>query len=267
VVLEVGSGQAPNPRSNVLCDLYVGDDTERNQEPLQLDRPLVVGDLHHLPFKDGSFDYVICSHVLEHVEDPARCISELTRVAGRGYVEVPTALNERMLPFPFHRWQIEADADGLLVFQGKETPVPDAELAEWFRRVVVRNPGWNDFFFDHLEDLGNVHAIRWSGDLEVRVVGEPGHAQGSTDDVSVDAIRRTLARIGAGSLKDRLLRTLWKPLRRSSEGKVFLDSRLACPGCRGELEASGQQELVCRSCQARYPRIQVGRYTVPILIR
>ena len=37
-----------------------------------------------LPFSDKAFDYVICSHVLEHVEDPDLLISELMRVSNTG---------------------------------------------------------------------------------------------------------------------------------------------------------------------------------------
>jgi hypothetical protein len=47
----------------------------------------VAADLTALPFADGSFDLVLCSHVLEHVADDALAISELTRVvAGDGHL-------------------------------------------------------------------------------------------------------------------------------------------------------------------------------------
>ena len=42
-----------------------------------------------MPFADKTFDYAICSHVLEHVERPDTVIAELTRVAKAGYIEVP----------------------------------------------------------------------------------------------------------------------------------------------------------------------------------
>ena len=38
------------------------------------------GDIHKLPYKDNSFDYVICSEVLEHVENPIKAMQELKRV-------------------------------------------------------------------------------------------------------------------------------------------------------------------------------------------
>lgn len=44
---------------------------------------LVVGDGQRLPYDDGSFDLVVCSEVLEHVDDPAAVLAEIERV-GRG---------------------------------------------------------------------------------------------------------------------------------------------------------------------------------------
>lgn len=37
-------------------------------------------DLHHVPFDDNTFDVVFCNHVMEHVDDYIRCMSELHRV-------------------------------------------------------------------------------------------------------------------------------------------------------------------------------------------
>jgi SAM-dependent methyltransferase len=37
-------------------------------------------DIKSLPFDDESFDYLICSHVLEHIDDDKKAISELYRI-------------------------------------------------------------------------------------------------------------------------------------------------------------------------------------------
>jgi ubiquinone/menaquinone biosynthesis C-methylase UbiE len=50
----------------------------------------LVGDVMGLPFPDRSFDLVVCTEVLEHVEDPAGALRELRRVSrGRLLVTVP----------------------------------------------------------------------------------------------------------------------------------------------------------------------------------
>jgi SAM-dependent methyltransferase len=41
-------------------------------------------DMMHMPFEDESYDFVICSHVLEHVEDDSQAIRELYRITRKG---------------------------------------------------------------------------------------------------------------------------------------------------------------------------------------
>src|SRR5919109_5463651 len=88
-VLDVGSGASPYPRADILCDRDPGRSHHRHGQELVGDRPLVIADVAALPFADNSFDVVICSHVLEHVEDPDAALAELERVGNRGYIECP----------------------------------------------------------------------------------------------------------------------------------------------------------------------------------
>ncbi len=44
------------------------------------------GTIYDLPYKDNSFDLVICSEVLEHLEDPEKALSELERVTKKHIV-------------------------------------------------------------------------------------------------------------------------------------------------------------------------------------
>lgn len=52
----------------------------------------VKADILNLPFKDNSFDVIFCNHVLEHIPDDAKAMSELYRVmkpGGWGIIQVP----------------------------------------------------------------------------------------------------------------------------------------------------------------------------------
>lgn len=52
------------------------------------------GDAEHLPFPDASFDWVVSSHVLEHLPDFDKGLSEIRRVTKkRAIVALPTCLN------------------------------------------------------------------------------------------------------------------------------------------------------------------------------
>lgn len=43
-----------------------------------------IGDIHHLPFADDSFDVVHAHQVLQHIADPVRALQEMRRVARPG---------------------------------------------------------------------------------------------------------------------------------------------------------------------------------------
>ena len=59
-----------------------------------LNSPLadIKADIQNLPFEDNSFDVIFCNHVLEHVNDDKKALSELYRVmkkGGWGIFQVP----------------------------------------------------------------------------------------------------------------------------------------------------------------------------------
>jgi len=67
-----------------------------------------------LPFNDKEFDYVILSHVLEHVPNLLEFASELERISKAGYIELPTKLNDNLVfgcdeEDVGHKWWFEFD--------------------------------------------------------------------------------------------------------------------------------------------------------------
>ncbi len=105
LVLEVGGGHNPHPRSNIIVDKYVDDNTHRSGNiKILKHQKFLSADGENLPFKDKEFDYVICCHVLEHVENPEKFLSEQFRVAKKGYIETPSLLGEYLSPKDSHRW-------------------------------------------------------------------------------------------------------------------------------------------------------------------
>jgi SAM-dependent methyltransferase len=63
-----------------------------------LESPLaaVKADICNLPFKDNSFDYIFCNHVLEHIPNDTKAMQELYRVLkpnGIGIFQIPQDIN------------------------------------------------------------------------------------------------------------------------------------------------------------------------------
>jgi 2-polyprenyl-6-hydroxyphenyl methylase/3-demethylubiquinone-9 3-methyltransferase len=91
----------------------------------------VVGDILALPFDPASFDFVICSEVIEHTVDPALAVSELARVLRPGGVLIITV--------PNRVWHFAIDIANLL----KLRPYEGYENWLWWpelRRYVERQP-------------------------------------------------------------------------------------------------------------------------------
>ncbi|MBN1853843.1 MAG: methyltransferase domain-containing protein [Pirellulales bacterium] len=106
-VLEVGPGGMPHPRANVFLEKVFSNPSiakeQRGHVPsLVTDKPIITYQDGRFPFDDHEFDYVICSHVLEHILDVDSFVRELTRVARRGYVEFPTIYYDYLYDFPEH---------------------------------------------------------------------------------------------------------------------------------------------------------------------
>ncbi|EMG38427.1 methylase involved in ubiquinone/menaquinone biosynthesis [Desulfocurvibacter africanus PCS] len=118
-VLEIGPGAYPYPRANVYLDKKFSPEEQLAQfgeatRKRELES-LVYYTGNTFPFADKEFDYVICSHVLEHVapQDLPTFIGELTRIANRGYIEVPNVFYEYLCNTPVHLWLIGNHGDKL----------------------------------------------------------------------------------------------------------------------------------------------------------
>jgi ubiquinone/menaquinone biosynthesis C-methylase UbiE len=89
-VLDIGCGFRAHPRASVIAD--VQDFTNQYK-----DKKFIKINDKHLPFKDKEFDFVIASHVIEHVEDFEFFIRELERISSKGYIELPTRLGDNLV--------------------------------------------------------------------------------------------------------------------------------------------------------------------------
>ncbi|ANQ52083.1 class I SAM-dependent methyltransferase [Flammeovirga sp. MY04] len=124
-VLEIGGGHNPHPRANLIVDKYDNNNNGHRAGDIVVRKgqKFLLADGENLPFEDNEFDYVICCHVLEHVDDPVKFIKEMTRVAKRGYLEMPSLMGEYLVPKGSHEW-VFLDIEDTIVGKKKDDVGP-----------------------------------------------------------------------------------------------------------------------------------------------
>lgn len=239
IVVEIGGGQSPHPRADLVIDRYVVDDFER-EGAISLAKPLVVGDGHRLPLRDHAAAYVLTLHVLEHATDPAQFAAEVSRVARSGFAQVPSREAELTYGWPFHPWLID-DREGTLAFEPKGAL--RAPLSSLFHSDFAASTLHRIWWSAHRSRW--LHSVEWRERLEVRVVGT--------------SVAETTAHLDVPATVDALdgfaARGLLRPL--SAE----LRALLACPACRSPLRFEERRAL-CTGCDREFP-VAGG---VPILL-
>tara|TARA_Y100000741_G_C18214709_1_gene543210 strand:- start:572 stop:1234 length:663 start_codon:yes stop_codon:yes gene_type:complete len=102
-----------------------------------------------LPFKDKEFDYVVLSHVLEHVPNIVDFAKEVERISKAGYIELPTKLADNLVigcdeHDIGHKWWLEFDdINNSLIYTKK------VDVLEKFLSVGSINK-FQEFFEDSL---------------------------------------------------------------------------------------------------------------------
>ena len=103
-ILDIGCGYSANNYATTICDVQDLSNFYKNKN-------FVILKNKDLPFNDNQFDFVISSHVMEHVKDLKYFIKEIERVSKRGYIELPTKLEDNLVfeNKNDHLWQMEFD--------------------------------------------------------------------------------------------------------------------------------------------------------------
>ncbi len=179
-VLEIGPGNTPYHRSDVLLEKKFEHEEHKAQsgyvQDIKLDPRTVFYEGDFFPFKDNEFDYVICSHVIEHVANIPHFISELTRVAKRGYIEFPLPMYEFQFDFPVHVQFVAARDSTIFWLPKSETTLEEfrpltklnhALLAAGYDSTIKSMPS---LFIQGFEWEGHLNEQRCSSISELQTV-------------------------------------------------------------------------------------------------
>ena len=89
-VLDIGCGFRAHKNASVIADIQDFSDFYKEKKFIKINEK-------NLPFKNKEFDFVISSHVIEHVEDFEFFVKELERISSKGYIELPSRLGDNLV--------------------------------------------------------------------------------------------------------------------------------------------------------------------------
>ena len=154
-VLDIGCGYTANKNANTIADI-------QDLSKFYKDRNFVKITNDKLPFKDKEFDFVIASHVIEHVDNFEFFIKELERISSKGYIELPTRFADNLI---FENkndhiwWFVFDDANNQLIASKKNQliepflNVSTGKIFEKsFRESFVLELMWNDSIEYKIDD-------------------------------------------------------------------------------------------------------------------
>ena len=263
LVLELGSGNHPFIRSDVLLDKYLVDGSHRpaqleKRTAVVIDRPLICGDAEALPFVDGAFDYVASFHLLEHLDRPDLCLQECMRVASKGYIVLPHKRYEKMFGWEAHRTMGFVENTKLVIEQKTRFNWRCFEDG-YFYTVAETSSEFKRFYRKHLSDFEV--RFEWQGHIDYEYRTHPDALP-----PSMFLTAETTARGGINEenipAKDRLrriVRVVISRFMRSYHSPTVppLSDLLACPVCKVPVTLCGSDDsYLCHSCRRRYPILQ-----------
>ena len=146
-VLDIGCGYTAHKNASIVCDVKDLSNIYKEKKFVRLTSNI-------LPFKDKEFDFVIASHVIEHVKDVKFFIKELQRVSSKGYIELPTKLEDNLVfeNKNDHLWHMEFDDCKNQLIISKKTQYLEPVLTvssskkflKYFRQSLVLELLWED---------------------------------------------------------------------------------------------------------------------------
>ena len=89
-VLDIGCGFRAHKNASVIADIQDFSDVYKEKKFIKINEK-------NLPFKNKEFDFVISSHVIEHVDDFEFFVKELERISSKGYIELPSRLGDNLV--------------------------------------------------------------------------------------------------------------------------------------------------------------------------
>ena len=160
-ILDIGCGYRAHPKASTISDVQDFSKFYKDKKFIKIKDKI-------LPFKDKEFDFVIASHVIEHVEDFEFFIKELERISTKGYIELPSRLADNLVfeNQKDHIWWFSFnDIDKFLIASKRN------QLIEPFINVSTAK------FFEEIFRESLVIELIWENKIEYRIDNSLRHEE------------------------------------------------------------------------------------------
>jgi|TARA_B110000914_G_C15380718_1_gene407603 ubiquinone/menaquinone biosynthesis C-methylase UbiE len=146
-ILDIGCGYTANEHAKTVADTQDLSNFYKDKKFIRIKEKKI-------PFKDNEFDFVIASHVIEHVVDLKFFIHEIERISKKGYIELPTRLGDNLVVENLndHIWWFKYDdsLERLIVSKKNQVLEPFVnvstakKLESIFRESLVMELSWEN---------------------------------------------------------------------------------------------------------------------------
>jgi len=191
-ILEIGPGANPFFRSDVFLEKRFSSEQEHfrqngYQKSAKSEKPLYYYDGGTFPFDDNQFDYIVCSHVLEHLsfEEIDKFIENLKRVSKKGYIEFPNVFYELVNFQDVHKWFMNY-RDGEILFLSKDK-FKSSYLHKSIREIFY---GSDEYFYKSFDKFKDFYfcGFEWEDKINYRIVDNFDELVNEKDYIRIKAM-------------------------------------------------------------------------------
>ena len=146
-ILDLGCGYTANKNATVVADVQDLSNFYKGKKFIRINEK-------KLPFKDKEFDFVITSHVIEHVDDLDFFIKEIERISDQGYIELPSKLGDNLVfeNLTDHIWWFDYDDEKQVLLAEKKKQFIEPfitvsiakKLEQLFRKDLILELFWSN---------------------------------------------------------------------------------------------------------------------------